>query len=116
MSDPVMSMPLFTKTFDFIVWLVPLTNHFPRIHQQTITRRLLDAALNFQEQILEANEVRSQQRLTFLRSASGHLNKVRHYLRLVHHWRWINPGQYEHGSRMLAELGRLLGGWTKITV
>lgn len=23
-------MPIFTRTFDFLTWLLPVTNHFPR--------------------------------------------------------------------------------------
>lgn len=115
MSQPHAEMPLFTKTYDFVGWLAPLTNHFPRAHRQTITKRLLDAALDFQETILEANEIRRGERLALLKRADGHLAKVRLYLRLAHQWRWITPGQYEHGSRMIAEIGRLLGGWQKIT-
>jgi hypothetical protein len=26
---------------------------------------------------------------------------------------WLKPGQYEHAARMVAEIGRLLGGWRK---
>lgn len=108
-------MPLFTKTFDFLAWLVPCTNHFPRLHRHTITRRLLDAALNFQECVLEANSLRGRHRAFRLEDADGHLNKVRLYLRLAYQWRWITQGQYQHAGRMVAELGRLLGGWQKVT-
>ncbi|MBM4461173.1 MAG: four helix bundle protein [Chloroflexi bacterium] len=52
MSDPT---PLFTKTFDFITWLMPATNHFPRSQRFLVTERLLGAALDFQELVLEAN-------------------------------------------------------------
>jgi len=108
-------LPIFTKTYDFIAWLVPQTNHFPRLHRHTITRRLLDAALDFQESLLLANNLRKQKRLATLESADVYLDKVRLYLRLAHRWRWLNAGQYEHASRMIAELGRLLGGWEKLT-
>lgn len=62
-------MPLFSKTFDFLAWLTPATNHFPRIYRHTITRRLLDAALDFQECILEANSLRGPHRLSRLQHA-----------------------------------------------
>ena len=44
-----------------------------------------------------------------------HKKQLLTYLRLAHHWRWINPGQYEHAARLVAELGKLLGGWHKKT-
>jgi len=108
-------LPIFSKTYDFLAWLVPLTNHFPRLHRHTVTRRLLDAALDFQECLLEANSLRGHHRLVQLNAADAHLSKIRLYLRLAHQWQWINPGQYEHASRLIAELGRLLGGWQKKT-
>lgn len=108
-------MPIFTKSYDFLAWLVPLTNHFPRAHRLTVTRRLIDSALNFLECAVAANSLRGGERLAQLTLAETQLDKARFYMRLAHHWRWINGGQYEHGSRMLAEMGRLLGGWQKIT-
>ncbi len=51
-EDPT---PLFTKTFDFITWLMPVTNNFPRSQRFLVTQRLLNAAFDFQELILEAN-------------------------------------------------------------
>lgn len=108
-------LPLFTKTMDFIAWLTPATQHFPRLHRQTVTRRLLDAALNFQEAILEANSRRGAARLEWLLAADAQLDKVRLYLRLAHRLTWLSPGQYDHVSHMVSEIGRLLGAWQKST-
>ena len=36
-------MVIFTRTFDFLTWLLPVTNHFPKAQRHTFTRRLLDA-------------------------------------------------------------------------
>lgn len=115
MNQPESETPIFTKTYDFLAWLVPLTNHFPRAHRHTVTRRLVDAALDFQERLVEANSLRGQARLQRLTVADAQLDKIRFYLRLAHHWRWLNAGQYEHAGRMVVELGRLLGGWQKLT-
>ncbi len=116
MSTPQRDMPLFAKTYAFLKWLIPLTNHFPKAHRHTVTNRLVNAALDFLECLLEANNLRAHERLAQLTTADVRLNKVRHYWRLVADWRWISPGQYEHGGRMVMELGRLLGGWRKVTV
>ena len=115
MSHYESETPIFTKTYDFLAWLVPLTNHFPRSHRHTVTRRLVDAALDFQERLLEANKLRGPARLQRLGDADTLLDKVRFYLRLAHHWRWMSESQYEHVGRLVAELGRLLGGWQKLT-
>ncbi len=109
-------MPIFTRIFDFLSWLVPVTNHFPRAQRFSITKRLLDAALDLSERLEEANQRRGQARLERLKLADEALTKVRFYLRLAHRWHWLNPGQYEHAARMLDEIGRLLGGWKKATI
>lgn len=108
-------MPIFTRTFDFLHWLLPATNHFPRAHRFTVTQRLLDAAFDFAERIEEANARRGAARSEQLQRADEALGKVRFYLRLARRWEWLSAGQYEHVAAMVAELGRLLGGWQKVT-
>ena len=113
MSD--LQMPIFARTFDLLTWLLPATNHFPRAHRHTFTRRLLDAAFELRERLEEANLRRRRARLERLALADEALARVRVYLRLAAQWGWLSTGQHEHVSGMLAEIGRLLGGWQKVT-
>lgn len=106
-------MVIFTRSYDFVSWLIPLTMDFPKSQRFIITERLQDSALDFQELIIEANAQRGQKRAEKLRSADAELLKTRLYLRLCQKWKWITAGQYKHASGMVAELGRLLGGWMK---
>ena len=105
--------PLFTKSFDLLTWLMSATNHFPRSQRFTVTKRLLDAAMDFQERLVDANAHRGQTRLSHLDQADADLDKVRLYLRLAFRWQWLSRGQYEHAARQVSEIGRLLGGWKK---
>jgi four helix bundle protein len=109
-------MVIFTRAFDFVDWLIVRTMDFPRSQRFVVTKRLQDAALDFYERILEANSRKDRARLERLREADVALDKVRHYLRLASRWGWLSGGQYRHAARMVAELGRLLGGWIKQTV
>ena len=106
-------MVIFTRTYDILTWLLPLSMNFPKSQRFIVTSRLQSAALNFQESILEANAQRGARRAEKLRVADVELLKVRLYLRLCERWKWITPGQYQHASKMVAEMGRLLGGWQK---
>lgn len=106
-------MVIFTRTYDFVSWLIPLTLNFPRAHRFVVTERLQGAVLNFQERLIDANIARGKARAERLRAADSELLKVRLYLRLCHRWQWLSAGQYRHVSEMVAELGRLLGGWQK---
>ena len=106
-------MLIFTRTFDFLTWLLPATNHFPSAHRHSFSRRLLDAAFDLRERIEEANLRRGAARAEQLRLADEALAKVRVYLRLAWRWQWLSNGQYQHVAEMVAEIGRLLGGWRK---
>ena len=108
-------MPIFIRTFDLLTWLLPATNHFPRAHRHTVRQRLLDAALDLRERLEEANARADRGRAERLRAADEALARVRVYLRLVAQWGWLSGGQYEHVAAMVAEIGRLLGGWRKAT-
>ncbi len=107
--------PIFTRTFDFLSWLLPATNNFPRAHRHTFTRRLLDAAFDLRERLEEANYRRGRARLERLERADEALERVRVYLRLAARLTWFSPGQYKHVAKMVTEIGRLLGGWQKVT-
>ncbi|MBN8499435.1 hypothetical protein [Accumulibacter sp.] len=69
-------------------------------------------ALEFQQAV---GERELEARMAALRKADFALSRLRLYLRLAHQWRWLNTGQYEHVSGLVAEIGRLLGGWLKQT-
>ncbi|GAB4453641.1 MAG: hypothetical protein Kow0031_35830 [Anaerolineae bacterium] len=109
------TMVIFTRCYDFISWLIPRTMSFPRSQRFVVTKRLQDAALDFQERLIEANRLRGGARLEQLRLADIALDKVRLYLRLAVRWEWLSEGQYRHVSGMVKELGDLLGGWMKVT-
>jgi four helix bundle protein len=111
---PSAEMTIFTRTFDFLSWLLPVTNNFPRAHRHTLTRRLVDAAFDLRERLEEAN-LRQAQRAAHLAEADVALGRVRVYIRLAVRLGWLSAGQYEHVSAMIAEIGRLLGGWQKAT-
>ena len=108
-------MVIFIRSFDFLSWLLPITNHFPRAHRFTFTQRLLNAAFDLREHLEMANLRQRKARLTQLRLADEDLAKVRVYLRLAARWNWLTPGQYRHAAGMVTEIGRLLGGWIKQT-
>jgi hypothetical protein len=108
-------MPIFTRTFDLLSWLLPVTNNFPRAHRFTVTSRLLNAAFDLRERLEAANLRRGRERQEQLLLADEALARLRLYLRLAARWGWLKAGQYEHAAGMVAEVGRLLGGWQKVT-
>ena len=103
--------PIFTRTYDLLRWLIPLTVRFPRSHRFVLATRVQDTALRFQERIIEAG--RDRQPAPILIQADADLAKLRLYLRLCQDLELIKFKQYEQSQRMVNEIGRLIGGWIK---
>jgi hypothetical protein len=104
---------ILVRVFDLLEWLIPKGEAFPRPFRFSVTARLLGAGLDLSEHLADAQAKRGQARRQHLAFADAALNRLRLYLRLAHRWRWLSDGQYEHVSRMVAEIGKLLGGWIR---
>ena len=76
-----------------------------------MAKRLEDTAFSFYELLVEAS-FQENKRLK-LQEADMTLVKLKLYLRMSHDRKLTGIRQYEHASRMLIEIGKLLGGWIK---
>ena len=103
--------PIFTKTYDLLVWLVPATTKFPREQRFVMAKAVQEAALRFHEHLIEAGLAQDKARRRALAQADVDLTKLRFYLRLCQDLKLITPRQYRHAAEMVTEVGRLLGGW-----
>ena len=106
-------MPIFSKSYELLVWLLQVTRRFPKMHRHDFTQRLLDAAFDLRERLEEANLRRAGARRERLHVADEALARLRLYVRMASRMSWLTDGQYAHGARMLNEIGKLLGGWLK---
>ena len=104
--------PLYAKSYDFVRWLIPQTVKFPREQRFVIASRLQDATFDYMEALYRATEKR--QRYAVLLKADNQIKLIRFYLRLCHDLSLLNTRRFEHASRLLEEMGRLLGGWLKL--
>jgi hypothetical protein len=103
--------PIFSRTYDLLRWLIPLTIKFPRTQRFVLATRLQETVFRFQERLIEAG--RSAEPAPILLLADTDLAKLRLYMRLCRDLELIKFNQYEHGQRMVDEIGRLMGGWRK---
>ena len=101
--------PAFTRSYELLQWLVPVTVKFPRQHRFVLARALQKTAFELHEHLIEA--AKSEEPLPFLRQADVSLTKLRFYLRLCRDLELLKLGQYQHVSRIANEVGKLLGGW-----
>jgi hypothetical protein len=107
----VKESPIFTRTYDLLRWLIPATVKFPRQQRFVLAERVQLTALQFQEELIEA--AYSGEPISRLKRADVTLTKLRFYLRLCRDLELLTLGQYAHVTRMVSEIGRLLGGWLK---
>jgi hypothetical protein len=106
--------PIFARTYDMLLWLVPRTLKFPRQYRFNLAQRIQDAAHALQRTLLEAALVRDpQQERGMLQRADVELSQLRLNVRLSHDLKLLDRKGYRHASEMLAEIGRLLGGWQR---
>ncbi len=112
MRETSAQSPLFVKTYDFLLWLIPLTLKFPKAHRFLLAERLGEMALDFYDLVLEA-AMEPSEAMEKLDQADRMLAKIRLYVRLSHDLQCISVGQYEHAAKQIDEIGRLIGGWKK---
>jgi len=103
--------PIFTRTYDLLLWLIPRTTKFPREQRFVLGKAVQETALRFQEALIEAALSRGREQRRALARADLDLTKLRFYLRLCQDLQLITLRQYRHVAEMVAEVGRLLGGW-----
>ena len=97
--------------FQFVMWLVPTVEKFPRTQRFLLGDRIQSTALDVLERLIEA---------TYTRDRKGHLTranlgieKLRFLFRLAVELHYLDRRRYAHAARTLDEVGRLVGGWAK---
>jgi 23S rRNA-intervening sequence protein len=103
--------PVFVKAYDLIAWLLPQTQSFPKSQRFVLAKRVEDAALDLQEALIAAGKTHRAERRRHLLQADIRLEQLRIHWRLCRTLNLVEPGRYEHGVRLMDEVGRLLGGW-----
>lgn len=105
--------PIFTKVYDLILWLVPKTTKFSREYRFSLALPMQQHAFALQHHLVAAAKTGDRRELIHcLRNADIELTLLRYKIRLSRDMSLLKDG-YEHASRLIDEVGRLLGGWQK---
>lgn len=105
--------PLFAKTFDLLVYLLPASEKFPRSQRVVLGRRIQEIGLGLLDLLLTARKCADAERPAVLRQADVELDRLRYTVRLCHEIGLLGQNQYRHASGLLTEAGKLLGTWIK---
>ncbi len=103
--------PIFVKTHDLLLWLLPQTAKFPREQRFALTQAVQQSAMRLQERLIEAGMNKGADRIASLRQADVELVKLKAHLRLCQDMTLLTVNQYGHVSQMTMEVGKLLGAW-----
>ncbi len=103
--------PALEATYQFLLWLVPTLDKFPRSQKFLLGDRLQTQALSVLDSLIAATY--SRERGGHLRAANLDLERLRFGLRLAKDLRHLDFKRYEYAARAVDEIGRMVGGWLK---
>lgn len=103
--------PIFVKSYDLMAWLIPRTLAFPKSQRGVLARQVQAQAFALYEALVDAGL--SEAPYPHLQQADASLTKLRTYLRLCRDLNLLSVGQYGYASQLVAQVGKLLGGWFK---
>jgi hypothetical protein len=109
--DEQEDLPIFTAWMQFLEWLLPATERFPKRVRFTFADRINNLALDIAEDLVEARYTRDKGMI--LRRANLRLEKLRILLRLSHRLQYLPHAGYEHAVKSVNSVGRMLGGWMR---
>jgi len=98
------------KLYDYLVWISPLINRFPRDRKFTIGDRILNRLYDVLEDLIKA-KYRRNNKIDLLEQANVSLEIVRFYQRLILSDNLWNKQRYAFASKSVNEVGFLLGKW-----
>lgn len=93
--------------------MIPHLDKFPRLRRFTLGEKLEAILLDVLELLVEAAYTRNKE--SPLRRANLRLEVARHLWRLAYELKAVAIRQYEHGAKLMDELGRQVGGWLRST-
>jgi hypothetical protein len=96
---------------ELLKWLIPRLDDFPRNRRFTLGGQLEEGVLRLLRLLVEAAYSRDKDPL--LQRANRDLEVLRHLWRAAHELQTIGTRQYEHGARLMDDVGRQIGGWLR---
>ena len=103
--------PVVEQAYQFLLWLIPTVEKYPRSQKFLLGDRIQANAMSLLESLTEATYVR--QRRSVLRQANLHIDRLRLLIRLSKDLRHLDLRRYEYAARHLDDIGRQVGGWMK---
>lgn len=107
---------LFQKLYDLVLWLYPLVNRFPKHQRSVLGRQIEELAIAMLLTIVSANKAKGTKRQRLQQTLSDELDSLRILIRLAKDLRFMSVKQYAYCAEKLNEVGKILSGWSKVSI
>ncbi|MFH1245978.1 MAG: diversity-generating retroelement protein Avd [Candidatus Omnitrophota bacterium] len=102
---------IYQKVYDFMCYFFPLVERFPKSEKFVLCAQVKNGVWDILKLIIRANKSRNKTPLLF--EIDVLLVQVKTMVKFAHQRRYLSTQKWEHAGKLLAEIGRLLGGWLK---
>jgi len=104
---------LYQKLNDLADWLFPIVDRFPRAEKFVLCTQIKNSVYTLMRFTIRAQK--SRDKLRWLYEVDIELEILRSLVRHAHFRKYLSHKKYEIVSKMLSEIGRILGGLIKIS-
>ena len=105
------NLSIIQKTYDFIVWFVPILNRLPRDQKFMLGNRIISGLYDLLEQLTDAQYAKTK--TAKLEALNPKLSLLRRQIRLLLDFGLMKTNSYEYASKQLNGIGLELGGWIR---
>lgn len=102
-----------TKLYDYMLWVIPKIDAFPRSRKFTLGDRMENLLLDILAVLIEA--AYSKNKAHLLKDANLKLEQLRYLTRLAKDLKLISIKSYEFSAGSIDKIGMSVGGWLKYT-
>jgi len=106
---------LYQKFYDLILYAFPIINRFPQNQRFVLGQQIQNSMLDISKMIVQANKFGAKNRLQILYGIDVELEKLKLLIRLANGLGFISHSRYGIFCEKLVEIGKILGGWIKVS-
>ena len=96
-------LPIIQKTYDLILWYVPLLNGLPRNHKFMLGERIITGLYDLLDDLIAARY--ASRKLSKLEAINGRLDRLRYQTRLLHDFKLLETSRYGHAAKLINAVG-----------
>ncbi|MBI3584181.1 MAG: diversity-generating retroelement protein Avd [Nitrospinae bacterium] len=102
---------IYQKVYDFALYFFPIVDKFPKYEKFVLCTHIKNCVLDIARGIIRTNKSRNKKPLMY--DIDVKLEELKFLIRFAHDRKHLSHKSYEHSGKLIAEIGRLLGGWIK---